>query len=44
MSSITELTVPDSVETIGYNAFEGISHIYYNGTAEGAPWGAEAIN
>lgn len=39
-----ELTIPDSVTSIGSNAFYGVKHIYYHGTATGAPWGALAIN
>lgn len=50
-----EITIPDSVTSIGFQAFEldyasftdygslG-SHIYYNGTVSGSPWGANAIN
>ena len=39
-----EATIPDSVTTIGESAFYNVPHIYYNGTAEGRPWGAKAIN
>ncbi len=39
-----EATIPDSVTTIGNGAFNNVPHIYYNGTAEGSPWGALAIN
>ncbi len=39
-----EITIPDSVTTIGDYAFYNVPHIYYNGTAEGSPWGALAIN
>mgnify|MGYP005769791899 CR=1 FL=1 len=43
-SGLTSLTIPDSVTSIGNRAFEGVSHIYYNGTASGSPWGAASIN
>ncbi len=43
-TSLNGLTIPDSVTSIGNGAFKGVPHIYYHGTAEGAPWGAEAIN
>lgn len=36
--------IPSSVTLIGENAFGGVAHIYYNGTATGAPWGAQAMN
>lgn len=39
-----EIYIPNSVVTIGDDAFSGINHIYYTGTATGAPWGAEALN
>ena len=38
------LTIPDSVKLIEYNAFKNVPHIEYHGTATGAPWGAKAIN
>ena len=41
---VSSLKVPDTVTTIGPNAFKGISQIYYNGSAEGAPWGALKLN
>lgn len=36
--------IPSSVTSIGENAFADVAHIYYNGTATGAPWGALAMN
>lgn len=41
---LTELTIPKSVETIASDAFSSNCHIYYNGPAEGRPWGAGAVN
>ena len=38
------VTIPSSVTSIGEGAFYKVPHIYYNGTATGAPWGALAIN
>ncbi len=38
------LTVPSSVESIGYMAFNFINNVVYQGTAEGSPWGALAVN
>ena len=43
-SSIGELTVPDGVERIGDEAFAEVQHIYYHGSADGAPWGANGMN
>lgn len=37
-------TIPDTVELIVDDSFKNVKHIYYNGTASGAPWGALAIN
>lgn len=45
---IKELAIPDTVETIGLNAFEGIEHIEYYGKATYPPdnkyWGALSMN
>lgn len=38
------LTVPETVETIGNNAFMYVNNIEYKGDLDGAPWGAYAIN
>ena len=43
-TGLSDIIIPDSVTSIGNNAFSGVPHIYYNGTATGSPWGAEAIN
>lgn len=43
-TNLTSITIPDSVTSIGVYAFSNVSHIYYNGTATGAPWGELAIN
>ena len=44
----TSITIPDTVTSIGENAFLGASHIYYNGpdleNDDGSHWGAVAIN
>ena len=42
--SIASLTIPSSVSTIGTKAFENVQHVYYSGSATGAPWGALAYN
>ena len=38
------ITIPDSVQSIHDEAFKDVAHVYYNGTATGAPWGARAFN
>lgn len=43
-TGLASVVIPNSVTTIGEYAFENVQHIYYNGTATGAPWGASAIN
>ncbi len=43
-SSLESITIPNSVTNIGGEAFLKVKHIYYNGSASGAPWGALAIN
>lgn len=43
-TNITKLHIPSSVTKIDYVAFENVPHIYYTGSAKGAPWGALAIN
>ena len=49
LSNLTgTLTIPDSVTSIGENAFQYTSsnlHLKYNGSATGAPWGCDnAVN
>ena len=39
-TSLKELHVESTTTKIAENAFEGIDHIYYKGTAKGFPWGA----
>lgn len=36
--------IPNSVTSIGMNAFLDVPHITYHGTATGSPWGAQSIN
>lgn len=43
-TGLSSVNIPSSVTSIGSNAFKEMPHIYYNGTATGAPWGAYAIN
>lgn len=42
--ALVSIPVPNSVIKIGEWAFASIPHIYYTGSATGAPWGALAIN
>ena len=43
--NLKEITIPDGVETIDYWAFgDGVQYIFYNGTADGSPWGARFVN
>lgn len=39
-----EVTVPSSIDEISSTAFTNVKHVYYEGTATGSPWGANAIN
>ena len=43
-SSLAELTVPDGVESIGDESFADVQHVYYHGSANGEPWGANEMN
>lgn len=43
-AGLSSVTIPDSVTLIYTDAFKDVPHIYYHGTATGAPWGAKAIN
>ena len=42
-SGLTSVTIPNSVTSIGENAFDSRCTIIYSGNAEGSPWGAEAV-
>ena len=37
-------SVPNSVTSIGNNAFYDVLNIYYQGDADGLPWGADYVN
>ncbi|MDO5296069.1 MAG: leucine-rich repeat protein [bacterium] len=41
--NLEALVIPDSVRKIAADAFEGVPCVVYNGTAEGAPWGAGKV-
>ncbi|MDO5297447.1 MAG: leucine-rich repeat protein [bacterium] len=41
--NLEALVIPDSVSKIAADAFEGVPCVVYNGTAEGAPWGAGKV-
>ena len=43
-NKIITLTVPDSVNYIGSNAFGNVTNVAYTGTATGSPWGAKCLN
>ena len=38
-----KIYLPGTVRTIGANAFGSNTTVYYDGTAEGAPWGAKEV-
>ena len=40
-SGIISLSIPETVAVIGDSAFYGIDTVYYGGSAQGTPWGAE---
>lgn len=42
--SLSTVTIPNSVVTIGNSAFCSTTKIYYQGTASGSPWGAAMVN
>lgn len=42
--NLVNITIPDSVENIGNEAFYGVFNVNYNGTAEGSTWGAKFLN
>ena len=43
-SSLTSITIPDSVTSIDGSAFYNVPNIGYSGNLSGAPWGARALN
>ena len=46
-SSLTSVSIPDSVTNIGENAFYNVAEITYDTkkmTATGSPWGAKKVN
>ena len=43
-TGLTSVTIPNSVETIGENAFYMVKNIVYGGNATGSPWGALSLN
>ena len=44
INGLSSITIPSSVEGIGYNAFYKVKNIIYSGEATGRPWGALTIN
>ena len=42
-TSLRSITIPSSVIEIGERAFDEIKEVIYQGTASGAPWGAEIL-
>lgn len=40
---LKSITIPDGVVSIGEKALNDIPVVYYNGTASGNPWGANAV-
>ena len=43
-TGLTNITIPNSVTSIGSSAFDNVKHIIYTGSATGSPWGAISIN
>ena len=43
-SALTSITLPNSVTSIGDDAFYDVPNIVYSGTATGSPWGARSVN
>ncbi|MDY4513050.1 MAG: leucine-rich repeat domain-containing protein [Paludibacteraceae bacterium] len=43
-STLTSVTIPNSVTSIGSGAFDNVPNIVYSGTATGSPWGARSVN
>ena len=44
MTGLTSIVVPESVTSIGNDAFYNVTNIVYNGSATGSPWGARSVN
>lgn len=42
--NLRSVTIPNSVTSIGIDAFYNAPNINYNGTATGSPWGAKCVN
>ena len=40
---LTSITIPNSVTSIGGNAFSGVTNVVYSGSASGSPWGATNV-
>ena len=43
-TKLSFVKIPNGIKNIGKNAFKGVSNIEYYGSAEGSPWGADALN
>ena len=43
-TGLENVYIPNTVTEIGANAFKNVNNITYNGSAEGAPWGAKKLN
>lgn len=43
-NNIFSVNVPSSINHIGTDAFKGVTNLLYNGTLDGAPWGADFLN
>lgn len=43
-NKIFSISVPSTIPFIGKDAFKGVTNILYNGTIQGAPWGAQFLN
>lgn len=43
-NELTSISIPNSVTSIGDDAFSLVPMIIYNGTATGSPWGAQGMN
>ncbi|MCR4658955.1 MAG: leucine-rich repeat domain-containing protein [Bacteroidales bacterium] len=43
-TGLTSITVPNSVDSIGVDAFYNVRYVVYHGSATGSPWGALSVN